>query len=247
MGAQRPHGGLFVEFEEINSEYWSFLNYNGQYMKPFYLLFLGFFWSSIAAAQYPSTNYWFAELGVSSPVNNYKSPIKKGNSPIVLWSPKNQTYSNLGGHFESMEGHYVEMFLHGRFVGDNLVDSAVLLGLRLGTGKKRMRGFIEVKYGGQNGNFSSYTIEDEAAGFSYGAGFRYRLTTRMSAQASFLRNHFSQFFQVDSQYKHPARSLVAASLYWNLNVKSDKPTKAPKVKKLSPRRQNRCPYSPSNT
>ncbi|RDB04073.1 hypothetical protein [Runella aurantiaca] len=216
-------------------------------MKPFLLLLLGFFWSEIAAAQYPSINYWFAELGIANSVNNSKSPIKKGNSLVLLWSPKNQTYANIGRHFESTEGHFVEIFFHSRFVGDNLVDSAVLTGIRLGTGKKRMRGFIEVDYGGQNGNFSSYTIQDEAAGYFYGAGFRYRLTTRMSAQASFLRNHFSQFFQVQPPYKHPVRTLLATSLYWNLNIKSDKPAKAPKVKKLSPRRQNRCLYSPSNT
>lgn len=245
MGAQRPHGGLFVEFEEINSEYWSFLNYNGQYMKPFYLLFLGFFWSSIAAAQYPSTNYWFAELGGANPLSQVKQEIYRGlGQKPVSWSPTPWVILNTGFHLESDRNGFIEPFLHIR----RLTESAgLLLGLRLGRGYGRGRWFIETEYGGERGSLLSYSTATQSAGFSYGAGFRYRLTTRMSAQASFLRNHFSQFFQVDSQYKHPARSLVAASLYWNLNIKSDKPAKALKVKKLSPRRQNRCLYSPSNT
>lgn len=216
-------------------------------MKPFLLLLLDFFWSGIATAQYPSTNYWFAEVGISSSENKHELAIRKGNSQVSSWVPKNQINVNIGGHFESMEGHFVEIFLHNRCIYNDIEDSAILIGTRLGTGKRRIRGFIEMDYGGQNGNLSAYSTQDESAGFLYGLGFRYRLTKRMSAQISFLRNHFTHFEKVDPPYKTPISTFVSASLYWNLNIKSDKLSKAPKVKKLSPRRQNRCPYSPSNT
>ncbi len=216
-------------------------------MKPFFLLLLGLFQSGMTAAQYPSTNYWFAELGISSSASKHEMTVRKGNSPVSPWVPKDQINVNIGGHFESMEGHFIEIFLHNRCIYNDIEDSAILLGTRLGTGKRRIRGFIEMDYGGQNGNLSAFSTQDESGGFLYGLGIRYRLTTRMSAQISFLRNHFTHFEKVEPPYKIPVRTFLAASLYWNLNIKSDKLSKTPKVKKLSPRRQNRCPYSPSNT
>lgn len=214
-------------------------------MKPFFLLLLGFFWSGIATAQYPATNYWFAELGGATPLSQVKQEIYRSlRQKSVSWSPTSWVILNAGFHLESEKNGFIEPFLHIRRLNES---AGLLLGLRLGRGYGRGRWFIETEYGGERGSLLSYSTTTQSAGFSYGAGFRYRLTTRMSAQATFLRNHFSQFFQVESQYKHPVRSFVSASLYWNLNVKSDKLAKAPKVKKLSPRRQNRCPYSPSNT
>lgn len=214
-------------------------------MKPFFLLLSGFFWSGIATAQYPATNYWFAELGGATPLSQVKEEVYRSlRQKSVSWSPASWVILNAGFHLESEKNGFIEPFLHIRRLTEG---AGLLLGLRVGRGYGRSRWFIETEYGGERGSLLSYSTTTQSAGFSYGAGFRYRLTTRMSAQASFLRNHFSQFYQVDSQYKHPVRLFVAASLYWNLNIKSDKLAKAPKVKKLSPRRQNRCPYSPSNT
>lgn len=214
-------------------------------MKPFLLLLLGFFWSSIAAAQYPSTNYWFVELGGATPLSQVKQEIYRGlTQKSVSWSPASWVILNAGFHLESEKNGFIEPFLHIRRLNES---AGLLLGLRVRRGFRRSRWFIETEYGGERGSLLSYSTTTQSAGFSYGAGFRYRVTTRMSAQVSFLRNHFSQFFQVQPPYKHPVRTLLATSLYWNLNIKSDKPAKAPKVKKLSPRRQNRCLYSPSNT
>lgn len=247
MGAQRPDGSLFVEFEEINRKYWSFLNYNGQCMKPFLLLFLGIFWSEIAAAQYPFTNYWFIETGSAIPLMAHKQSIYKSVRAIpIQWSPSNLFFFNVGGHLESMEGRFIELYFQGRYAGQEIYEPKSFMGLKIGGGKNRWRWFTELNYGSRTTS-GGRLPQDEAAGIAYGLGLRYRLTTRMSAQASFLRNHFSQYFRVEPPYKHPVRSFVTASLYWNLNIKSDKPAKAPKVKKLTSRRQNRCLYSPSNT
>jgi hypothetical protein len=211
-------------------------------MKPFFLLFLGLLQSGIAAAQYPATNYWFAELGGALPFSvNKQSIYKKLSQKPVEWAPASQLFFNSGWHLESMEGRFLEMFFD--FRGNDIDDPSILVGTRFGGGKNRWRYFLEVNGGSFTGNGGM----DEPVNLTYGAGFRYRLTKRMSLQTSFLRNHFSQYFRVAPPYKHPVRSFVAASLYWNLNIKSDKLAKAPKVKKLSPRRQNRCPYSPSNT
>lgn len=247
MGAQWPDGGLFVEFEEIKREYRSFLYYNGHFMKPFLLLLFVLFWSAIAIAQYPFTNYWFVETGSAIPLMAHKQIIYKGVGAIPMqWSPSNLFFFNVGGHLESTEGRFIELYFQGRYAGQEIDEPKSFMGLKIGGGKNRWRWFTELNYGSRTTS-GGRLPQDEAAGIAYGLGLRYRLTTRMSAQASFLRNHFSQYFRIEPPYKHPVRSLATVSLYWNLNIKSDKLIKVPKVKKLSPRRQNRCPYSPSNT
>jgi hypothetical protein len=216
-------------------------------MKLFLLLLLVLFWSGVATAQYPYTNYWFIETGSAIPLMAHKQIIYKGVGAIpIQWSPSNLFFFNVGGHLESAEGCFIELYFQGRYAGQEIDEPKSFMGLKIGAGKNRWRWFTELNYGSRStgGGRSS---QDEAAGVSYGAGFRYRFTKRMSLQTSFLRNHFSQYFRVEPPYKHPVRSFISASLYWNLNIKSDKLAKAPKVKKLSPRRQNRCLYSPSNT
>jgi len=211
-------------------------------MKPFFLLLLGLFRSGIAVAQYPYTNYWFIESGAAQPFSSNKQSIyKRLSQKAVEWSPAGQLFFNSGWHLESMEGRFLELFFD--FRGNDIYDPSMLVGARFGGGKDRWRYFLEVNGGSFTGNGGM----DEPVNLIYGAGFRYRLTKRMSVQASFLRNHFSQYYRLETPYKHPVRSFATVSLYWNLNVKSDKLRKASKVKKLSPRRQNRCPYSPSNT
>lgn len=216
-------------------------------MKPFFLLLLGFFWSGIATAQYPSTNYWFIETSSAIPLVNHKQVIYKGVglSPVE-WYPTNQFFFNVGGHLESVEGRFIELYFQGRYAGQEIDKPKSFIGLKIGGGKNRWRWFTELNYGSRTTS-GGRLPQDEAAGVAYGLGLRYRLTTRMSAQTSFLRNHFSQYYQLETPYKHPTRLFVSLSLYWNLNVRPEKSMKPIKVKKLTPRRQNRCPYSLSNT
>ncbi|MEZ4900364.1 MAG: hypothetical protein R2822_00595 [Spirosomataceae bacterium] len=199
-----------------------------------------FFCGSLLFAQYPYTNYWQAEFGFTYPLTSSKQNIIKGQSKTELWSPAPQINAHLGWHFESMEGHFLEMYLQGRCIYNDIEDSAILVGSRLGTGKGKARYFFELNHGGPQGNFSAYSIDDESAGVSYGFGCRYRLTSRMSAQGILLRNHYAQFERDMAPYKHPARLFFVSSLYWNLNGKPEQRPR--KVKKLSPRQQNRCVY-----
>lgn len=214
-------------------------------MRILYFFVLMYSISKSAPAQYPHTNYWQAEISYAAPLFSKTQAIRYGKNRVDAWTPRAQVNANLGGHFESMEGHFVEAFLHARCLENDFEDSAILVGTRIGTGKKRWRAYIELDYGGQNGNFSAYETNDESAGFMYGLGTRYRLSTRVSLQASYLRNRFMQFEEVAIPFKRPVGSFSSLGLYWNLSVKPDKRSKPTKVKKLTPRRQNRCLYTPA--
>ena len=212
-------------------------------MKPLLLFSICCLGGFFAQAQYPYTNYWFIESGVAIPLSVHKQSIYKGlGQKPVEWSPAGQLFFNSGWHLESMEGRFLEPYFQWRYAGQYITEPKFFTGIKIGGGKEKWRWFTELNYGSRTTSGGGRSSQDEAAGFIYGAGFRYRLTVRMSGQASFFRNHFSQYFRVESPYKHPVRSFVTASLYWNLNIKTDKTRKPPKVKKLSPRRQNRCLY-----
>jgi hypothetical protein len=124
-------------------------------MKPFYLLLLGFFWSGIATAQYPSTNYWFAELGGATPLSQVKQEIYRGSrQKSVSWSPTSWLILNAGFHLESEKNGFIEPFLHIRRLNES---AGLLLGLRVGRGFRRSRWFIETEYGGERGSLLSYS------------------------------------------------------------------------------------------
>ena len=214
-------------------------------MKTLYFFTFAYLLSKETWAQYPNTSYWQAEMSYATPIFQKAQAIRHGATQVDAWTPRGQVNANLGLHFESIEGHFVEVFLHARCLENDFEDSAILVGTRIGTGKKRWRFYLELDHGGRNGNFSAFEVHDESAGFMYGLGTRYRLSTRVSLQASCVRNRFMQFEEVAVPFKRPVGSFASLGLYWNLSVKPDKRSKSTKVKKLTPRRQNRCLYAPA--
>lgn len=214
-------------------------------MRTFYFFTLAYLLGKETLAQYPNTSYWQAEMSYAAPIFQKSQAIRYGSTQVDAWAPRGQVNANLGLHFESIEGHFAEVFLHARCLENDFEDSAILMGMRLGTGKKRWRVYLELDQGGRNGNFSAFEVHDESAGFMYGLGIRYRISTRVSLHASYLRNHFIQFKEVAVPFKRPVGSFAALGLYWNLSVKPDRQSKPTKVKKLTPRRQDRCLYAPA--
>ena len=214
-------------------------------MKPLYFFSLIYLIGKEACAQYPYTNYWFIETGGAISLGSHKQPIYKntGINPIP-WSPNHRFLFNLGGHLESLAGRFIEIYAHVRYTGQNIDEPKVGMGLKIGAGKDRWRCFVELNHGSRNAGGGT-SPRDDAVGIAYGLGWRYRLITNLSVQSSFLRNHFSQYYRADLPYKHPVRSFASLSLHWNLNTNSDKWKKSPKAKKLTPRRQNRCLYTPA--
>lgn len=162
-------------------------------MKHFLPFYSCFFCGSLLFAQYPSANYWFAELGGATPISkNYQIIYRGPTQKPTQWYPSNQWFVNLGFHMESLEGHFFEPYLEWRYAGQELKYPKFLGGFRFGTGKNRWRFFTEGNYGSRNTSGGGGVLQDEAAGVSYGVGYRYHITSRMSVQIAFLRNHFSQ-------------------------------------------------------
>jgi hypothetical protein len=184
-------------------------------------------------AQYPRGNYLFAAVYGSAPLNrSAQSVYPRWQSRPQSWQPANQFFFNMGLHFESLEGHFLETYLNLKGVDNQ--DLIVIPGLRLGSGKNRWRWFGEVNYSGYTRVLHSGA--EEAIGYHYGAGFRTRIGQRLSWQASLLRQHFDAFDEPGHQLRSPARVFLTSGLHWK-----------PKIKKLTPRRFNRCVHPVSSS
>lgn len=216
-------------------------------MRTLYFFTLAYLLGKETLAQYPNTSYWQAEMSYAAPIFQKSQAIRYGATQVDAWTPRALVNANLGLHFESIEGHFAEVFLHARCLENSIEDSSILMGTRIGTGKKRWRVYLEVAYVRPNGSVTVYASgsPNESAGFMYGLGTRYRISTRVSLQASCLRNHFTQLEKVAVPFKRPVGSFASLGLYWNLSVKPDRQSKPTKVKKLTPRRQDRCLYAPA--